>query len=132
MSNANDIMEQYKELQDITHIVTQIEKVRVKVDAKLRDKRYPDQDILDVLADAMEDVAGITRIHPQNGEGINIYTELRNGRIPLGLCEQILRWQKETLNWVDHMESRRQIQALQEEVQNQAELIQQLLDQRNS
>ena len=85
MSNANDIMEQYKELQDITHIVTQIEKLRVNVDAKLRDKRYPDQDILDVLADAMEDVAGITRIHPQNGEGINIYTELRNGRIPLGL-----------------------------------------------
>ena len=132
MSNANDIMEQYKELQDITHIVTQIEKLRVNVDAKLRDKRYPDQDILDVLADAMEDVAGITRIHPQNGEGINIYTELRTGRFPLGLCEQILRWQKETLNWVDHMESRRQIQALQEEVQNQAELIQQLLDQCNS
>lgn len=40
MSNANDIMEQYKELQDITHIVTQIEKLRVNVDAKLRDKRY--------------------------------------------------------------------------------------------
>lgn len=128
MGESNDIMKQYKELQDITHIVTQIEKLRVNIDVKLQNKRYPDQDILNVLADAMEDVAEITRIHPRNRDGLNLYTELRNGRIPIGACDNILLWQKETLNWVDHMESRRQIQALQEEVQKQAELIRKLLE----
>lgn len=132
MSNANDMMGQYKELQDITHIVTQIEKLRVNIYAKLQDKRYPDQEILNVLADAMEDVAGITRIHPQNSEEMCIYAELRNGRLPTDLCDRIIKWQKETLNWVDHMESRRQIQVLQEEVQRQAELIQQLMDKYNA
>lgn len=132
MGNSNGIMGEYKELQDIMHIVAQIEKLRVAVYNKLQDKRYPDQEILNVLADAMEDVAEITRIHPQSSEETCIYSELRSGRIPIDLCDRISRWQKETLNWVDHMESRRQIQVLQEEVQRQAELIQKLMDKYNA
>ncbi len=131
MDNLFGDMEQYNQLQEMIHIVTQIEKLRTNIYAKLQNKRYPDQEVLDVLADAMEEVAEITRIHPQNGEEVCIYTELRNGRIPDGLCNRIAGWQKETLNWIDHMESRRQIQGLQEEVQRQAELIQQLMDKHN-
>lgn len=131
MGNSNNFTEQYRELQDIMHIVTQVEKLRINIYNKLQNKRYPNQDVLNVLADAMEEVAEITKIHPQKKEEMCVYTELRSGRIATDLCDRILRWQKETLNWVDHMESRRQIQILQEEVHRQGELIQQLMDKYN-
>lgn len=114
------------QLQEITHIVGQIEKLRWNIDAKLQNKRLPERQVLEVLADAMEGVDEITRLHPKKGVWERFYQDARQGRVSTGFCDKIEEWQKETLNWVDHMESRRLIQILQEEVQRQAVLLKRL------
>lgn len=131
MSGTESAMEKHDQLKEIMHIVSQIEKLKVNVQTKLQSKRYPAQEVLDVMADAMQDVDEITRINSQSSGWIQIYDELRGGKIPDNLCDKISGWQKETLNWVDHMESRRLIHELEEEVHRQAELIQQLMDKYN-
>lgn len=120
-----------KNLQEIIHVVGQIEKLRENISGKLENKRYPDQQVLDVLADAMDAVDEMTKIHSHRDGWQQIYTEFKQGRITEEVCNRISEWQKETLNWVDHMESRRQIQVLQEEVQKQSELIQKLAGNNN-
>lgn len=120
-----------KELQEIMHVVSQIEKLKQNISDKLEKKRYPDQQVLNVLADAMSAVDEITKIHPQSSGWAQIYCELYQGRISDNLCNKIYGWQKETLNWVDHMESRRLIQSLQEEMQRQSEVIQKLASNKN-
>lgn len=127
MDGAKDVMERNNQLKEIMHIVSQIEKLKVNIQTKLQSKRYPAQEVLDVMADAMEEVDEITKINSQSSGWMQIYDELRGGRIPDNLCDKISGWQKETLNWVDHMESRRLIQNLEKEVQRQGELIQKLL-----
>ena len=131
MSEVKDVMGQDGQLKEIMHIVSQIEKLKVSIQTKLQSKRYPAQEVLDVMADAMEEVDEITRIHSQSSGWMQIYEELRGGRIPDHLCDKLSGWQKDTLNWVDHMESRRLIHNLEEEVHRQAELIQQLMDKYN-
>ncbi len=42
MDNLFGDMEQYNQLQEMIHIVTQIEKLRTNIYAKLQNKRYPD------------------------------------------------------------------------------------------
>lgn len=127
MSGTESTMAKYDQLKEIMHIVSQIEKLKVNVQTKLQSKRYPAQEVLDVMADAMQEVDEITRINSQSSGWIQIYDELRGGRIPDNLCDKISAWQKETLNWVDHMESRRLIRNLEKEVQRQGELIEKLL-----
>lgn len=135
MDKISDTTEQNEELQEIMHVVSQIEKLKQNISIKLDNKRYPDQQVLDVLADAMRAVDEITKIHPQNSGWTQIYIELNQGKIADHLCDKISEWQKETLNWVDywveHMESRRLIRNLQEEVQIQSELIQKLMSNKN-
>lgn len=135
MDKISDTTEQNKDLQEIMHVVGQIEKLKQNISNKLDNKRYPDQQVLEVLADAMKAVDEITEIHPQNSGLTQIYAELNQGKIADNLCDKISEWQKETLNWVDywvkHIESRRLIQALQEEVQRQSELIQKLAGNKN-
>lgn len=126
MNEKNDIREQYSKLQEVMHVVSQIEKLRLNIDNKLQNKRYPSQEVLDVLADAIAAIDETTRIHPRNGRWVQICDALRRGEIVEGLCDEISIWQRETLNWVDHMESRRLIQELQEEVHRQAEEISRL------
>lgn len=132
MTNGNEnVAGADKQLQEVTHIVRQIEKLRVNIDAKLQQKRLPEQQVLEVLADAMEGVDEITKIHPHNGIWAHFYQDARQGRVSHGFCDKIEEWQRETLNWVDHMESRRLIHDLQEEVQRQTEMIQKLLGNQN-
>lgn len=131
MNGANGMVIETQKLQEIIHVVSQIEKLRESIINKLQNKRYPEQQILDVLADAMDAVDETTRIHPQKDGWARIYTEMKQGRITEEVCSRISEWQKETLNWVDHMESRRLIQVLQEEVQKQAEFIQKLMGNNN-
>lgn len=115
-----------QKLQEVTHVVEQIEKLRLNIDAKIQNKRLPEQQILEVLADAMEAVDETTKIHSKNSLWGQYYDDIRENRIPDDLVEKIARWQQETLNWVDHMESRRLIYILQEEVRRQAELLERL------
>lgn len=115
-----------RNLQEVTHVVGQIEKLRLNIDAKIQNKKLPETQVMEVLADAMEAVDETTRIHSKNSLWGQLYDDIRKKRIPDDLVEKIARWQQETLNWVDHMESRRLIHILQEEVRRQAELLERL------
>lgn len=123
MEETKSIMEEYGKLHEVMHVVSQIEKLRLSIEDKLQNKRYPTQEVLDVLADAISTIDEITKIHPKNGRWVQICNGLKRGEIVEGLCDEISIWQRETLNWVDHMESRRLIRELQEEVHRQAEEI---------
>lgn len=123
MEETKSIMEEYGKLHEVMHVVSQTEKLRLSIEDKLQNKRYPTQEVLDVLADAISAIDEITKIHPKNGRWVQICNALKRGEIVEGLCDEISIWQRETLNWVDHMESRRLIRELQEEVHRQAEEI---------